>query len=62
MEKIKNKGILGEIIIYYKHLTWVLKTYNIYIYIYVVLSSADSYRNTHIYAGYIPTQWTTDTW
>ena len=26
----------------------------------VVLSSADSCRNIHIYAGYIPTQWITD--
>ena len=26
----------------------------------VILSSADSCRNIHIYAGYIPTQWTTD--
>ena len=28
--------------------------------IYVVLSSADSCRNIHIYTGYVPTQWTTD--
>ena len=27
---------------------------------YVILSSADSCRNIHIYAGYILTQWITD--
>ena len=27
---------------------------------FVILSSADSCRNIHIYAGYIPTQWITD--